>query len=139
MPGCPVNGASIARSGDLVAISRFTVIHNKAHVILRFFKQGEIKSGKDIVLDNNAPVGRCATVCTKDSIYTVWIGLEKKQSVLRLAEVSPSGEIRRKTTLSPMDGNRFSGMPRAILSGGYLWVTWTDSNRIRLGRLKTLH
>jgi hypothetical protein len=139
MPGCPVNGASIARSGDLVAISRFTVIHNKAHVILRFFKHGEIKSGKDIVLDNNAPVGRCATVCTKDSIYTVWMGLEKKQTVLRMAEVSLQGEIVRQTTLSTIDGNRSSGIPRAILNGGYLWVTWTDSNRIRLGRLKTLH
>ena len=138
MPGCPVNGASVATSGDLVAISRFTVVHNKAQVILRLFKEGQIKSGKEIVLDKNAPIGRCATVCTKDSIYTVWIGLKKNQTVLRLAQVSPTGEIMLKTTLAPIDGNRSSGMPRAIISSGYLWMSWTDSNRIRLGRLKVV-
>ena len=136
MPGCPVNGASVATTGNLVAVSRFTVIHKKARVILRLFKEGQIKSGKEIVLDKNVPIGRCATVCTADSIYTVWIGLEKKQTVLWLAQVSPAGEIKRKITLTPIDGNRSSGMPRVILSSGYLWVSWTDSNRIRLGRVK---
>jgi len=136
MPGCPVNGASVATTGNLVAVSRFTVIHKKAQVILRLFKEGQIKSGKEIVLDKNVPIGRCATVCTTDSIYTVWIGLEKNQTVLWLAQVSPAGEIKRKITLTSIDGNRSSGMPRVILSSGYLWVSWTDSNRIRLGRVK---
>jgi len=136
MPGCPVNGASVATTGNLVAVSRFTVIHKKAQVILRLFKEGQIKSGKEIVLDKNVPIGRCATVCTADSIYTVWIGLEKNQTVLWLAQVSPAGEIKRKITLTSIDGNRSSGMPRVILSSGYLWVSWTDSNRIRLGRVK---
>lgn len=136
MPGCPVNGASIATSGGLVAISRFTVINNKAQVILRLFKEGQIKSGKEIVLDKNAPIGRCATVSTKDSVYTVWIGLKKNHTVLRLAQVSPTGEIMLETALAPIDGNRSSGMPQAIISGGYLWMSWTDSNRVRLGRLK---
>ena len=136
MPGCPVNGASVATTGNLVAVSRFTVIHKKAQVILRLFKEGQIKSGKEIVLDKNVPIGRCATVCTAGSIYTVWIGLEKNQTVLWLAQVSPAGEIKRKITLTSIDGNRSSGMPRVILSSGYLWVSWTDSNRIRLGRVK---
>ena len=136
MPGCPVNGASIATSDGLVAISRFTVINNKAQVILRLFKEGQIKSGKEIVLDKNAPIGRCATVSTKDSVYTVWIGLKKNHTVLRLAQVSPTGEIILETALAPIDGNRSSGMPQAIISGGYLWMSWTDSNRVRLGRLK---
>ena len=67
---------------------------------------------------------------------TVWIGFEKKQAVLRLAEVSATGNIMSIRSLSRVNGNRSSGMPRTILSDGYLWVTWTDSNRIRLGRLK---
>ena len=136
MPGCPVNGASISTISNLVAVSRFTVVHNKAQVILRLFKEGKTKSGKEIVLDKNVPIGRCATVCAKDSIYTVWIGIEKNQTVLRLAQVSPLGEIKRKITLTPVDGNRSSGIPRVILSSDYLWVSWTDSNQVRLGRLK---
>jgi hypothetical protein len=137
MPGCPVNGASIASGGGFIAISRFTVIKNKAHVILRLFKEGAIKSGKEIVLDKNAPLGRCATACAKDSIYTVWIGLKNNQTVLKLAQVHPSGEIKRQSILAPIKGNRSSGMPRIILCNGYLWVSWTEENRIRLGRLKT--
>ncbi len=105
-------------------------------MIFRLFKDGQLKPGKEIVLDKNVPIGRCATVCTTDSIYTVWIGLEKNQTVLWLAQVSPAGEIKRKITLTSIDGNRSSGMPRVILSSGYLWVSWTDSNRIRLGRVK---
>ena len=136
MPSCPVNGASIATNGDLVAISRFTVRHKKAQVILRLFNGRSMQSGKDVVLDENTPIGRCSTVCTKNSAYTVWIGFEKKQAVLRLAEVSATGNIMSIRSLSRVNGNRSSGMPRTILSDGYLWVTWRDSNRIRLGRIK---
>ena len=137
MPGCPVNGASIDTFGNLIAVSRFTVIQDKAQVILRLFNEGQMKSGKEIVLDKDIPIGRCATVCTKNSIYTAWIGFEKNQAVLKLAQVSLDGKIKRKTILTPIDGSRSSGMPRAIFSGGYLWVSWTDTNQVRLGRLKT--
>ena len=53
-----------------------------------------------------------------------------------MAEVSLSGKIKRKITLVPIDKDRSSGMPRAIFSNNYLWVSWTGSNQVRLGRLK---
>ena len=67
---------------------------------------------------------------------TVWIGNEGKHTTLEMAQVSPAGKIERRTTLAPIDKNRSSGTPRAVVSGGYLWVTWTGKNRVRLGRLK---
>ena len=136
MPGCPVNGPSIATNGNIIAVSRFTVIKNKAKIILRLFKVGQAESGKEIILDENIPVGRCTTVCSKDAVYNIWIGVDKKQTVLRMAEVSLSGKIKRKITLVPIDKDRSSGMPRAIFSNNYLWVSWTGSNQVRLGRLK---
>ena len=136
MPGCPVNGPSIATNGNIIAVSRFTVIKNKAKIILKLFKDGQVKSGKEIILDENVPVGRCVTVCSKDSVYNIWIGVDKNQSVLRMAEVSLFGRIKRKMTLVPIDEDRSSGMPRAIFINNYLWVSWTDSNQVRLGRLK---
>ena len=136
MPGCPVNGPSIATNGNIIAVSRFTVIKNKAKIILRLFKDGQAESGKEITLDENIPVGRCTTVCSKDAVYNIWIGVDKKQTVLRMAEVSLSGKIKRKITLVPIDKDRSSGMPRAIFSNNYLWVSWTGSNQVRLGRLK---
>ena len=136
MPGCPVNGPSIATNGNIIAVSRFTVIKNKAKIILRLFKVGQAESGKEITLDENIPVGRCTTVCSKDAVYNIWIGVDKKQTVLRMAEVSLSGKIKRKITLVPIDKDRSSGMPRAIFSNNYLWVSWTGSNQVRLGRLK---
>ena len=136
MPGCPVNGPSIATNGNIIAVSRFTVIKNKAKIILKLFKDGQFKSGKEIILDENVPVGRCVTVCSKDSVYNIWIGVDKNQSVLRMAEVSLFGKIKRKMTLVPIDEDRSSGMPRAIFINNYLWVSWTDSNQVRLGRLK---
>ena len=136
MPGCPVNGPSIATNGNIIAVSRFTVIKNKAKIILRLFKVGQAESGKEITLDENVPVGRCTTVCSEDAVYNIWIGVDKKQTVLRMAEVSLSGKIKRKITLVPIDKDRSSGMPRAIFSNNYLWVSWTGSNQVRLGRLK---
>ena len=121
-PACPVNGASIATHGNLIAISRYTIANQKAQVILRLSKTGQIKTGCDIVLDANNPTGRCATVCTQDAVFTIWIG--------------NAGKLIRKTTLAPIDGGRSSGMPRVIISGGYLWVTWAGENRVQLGRLK---
>ncbi|HIG81818.1 MAG TPA: exo-alpha-sialidase [Verrucomicrobiales bacterium] len=135
-PACPVNGASIATHGNLIAISRYTIANNKAQVILRLSKTDKPKSGRDIVLDANNPTGRCATVCTKDAVFTIWIGNAGKQTALQLAQVSHNGKLIRKTTLAPINGGRSSGMPRAVISGGYLWVTWTDKNRVRLGRTK---
>lgn len=137
MPGCPVNGPSISTNGNIIAVSRFTVIKNKAKIILRLFKVGQAESGKEITLDENVPVGRCTTVCSEDAVYNIWIGVDKKQTVLRMAEVSLSGKIKRKITLVPIDKDRSSGMPRAIFSNNYLWVSWTGSNQVRLGRLKT--
>ena len=136
MPGCPVNGPSIATNGYIIAVSRFTVIKNKAKIILRLFKVGQAESGKEISLDENVPVGRCTTVCSEDAVYNIWIGVDKKQTVLRMAEVSLSGKIKRKITLVPIHKDRSSGMPRAIFSNNYLWVSWTGSNQVRLGRLK---
>ena len=106
MPGCPVNGPSIATNGNIIAVSRFTVIKNKAKIILKLFKDGQFKSGKEIILDENVPVGRCVTVCSKDSVYNIWIGVDKNQSVLRMAEVSLFGKIKRKMTLVPIDEDR---------------------------------
>ena len=136
MPGCPVNGASIAFSKDLIAVSRYTVVQNKSQVILRLSKDKNINSGKDIILDNNAPIGRCVTVCYKDSIFTIWIGFHENETVLKIAEVSSIGEIIRSLSITKVNANRSSGIPRAITSGGYLWLSWTDSNRISLGRLQ---
>ena len=135
-PACPVNGASIATHGDFIAISRYTVANNQAQVILRLSKDGKMKLGKEIVLDQNEPVGRCATVCTKDAVFTVWIGNEGKHPALQLAQVSHDGKLVRRATLAKISGDRSSGMPRAIYSGGHLWVSWTDANRVRVGRVK---
>ena len=137
-PACPVNGASIATHGNLIAISRYTVTHNKAQVILRLSKTDKPKSGRDLILDANNPTGRCTTVCTKDTVFTIWIGQKEKQTTLQLAQVSHRGKLIRKTTLAPINAARSSGMPQAVVSSGYLWITWTDANRVQLGRLKLL-
>jgi hypothetical protein len=120
----------------LFQVGRSTIANNKAQVILRLSKTDKPKSGCDIVLDANNPTGRCATVCTQDAVSTIWIGNTGKQTALQLAQVSHNGKLIRKTTLAPINGGRSSGMPRAVISGGYLWVTWTDKNRVRLGRTK---
>ena len=135
-PGCPVNGASLATRGGLVAVSRFTIANNKAQVILRLSKTGNLNAGQEIILDQNNPLGRCTTVCTQDTTYTIWIAHQRNQTTLQLAQVSHQGKLIQKTTLTKIEGTRSSGMPRAVISDGYLWVTWTDANRVQLGRIK---
>ena len=137
-PGCPVNGSSIATHGNFIAISRYTVANNKAQVILRLSKTEKLKTGQEIILDQNNPLGRCTTVCTKNNTYTIWIAHQKNQTTLQLAQVSHQGKLTQKTTLTKIEGTRSSGMPRAVISDGYLWVTWTDANRVQLGRIKIL-
>ena len=67
---------------------------------------------------------------------TIWIAHQKNQTTLQLAQVSHQGKLIQKTTLTKIEGTRSSGMPRAVISDGYLWVTWTDANRVQLGRIK---
>lgn len=135
MPGCPVNGSSIATSGGLIAVSRFTVIDKKARVVLSLLKNGQTK-WQDIVIDNEGPVGRCSTVCTEDAVFVFWIGRQAGKAVLRLAQFTHDGQIESKTTLAHLKSGRSSGMPRSVVSGDYLWVGWTGSSGVRIGRVK---
>ena len=134
-PACPVNGASLAIHGRHFALSRYTAAHNMPQVILRL-ANGNLNSGQDLVLDAHNPIGRCCTVCTKDASFTVWIGQNKTEAILQLAQVSHAGKKIRRTTLTSIDAGRTSGMPRSVISGNHLWITWTDRDRVQLGRVK---
>jgi hypothetical protein len=134
MPGCPVNGPSIATHKDLVAISRYTVIDYKGQVILSLSKNGKME-WKEIVLDKDEPIGRCTVVCTENTVLVVWIS-SGNNGGLELAEVTHDGQIKRRATLARIDSGRSSGMPRTVFSNGYLWVSWTSAARVSIGRVK---
>ncbi len=136
MPGCPVNGPSVAVQGELVATTRFTVFNGKAQVILNLSNKEETGYGREVVLDDADPIGRCVTVIAEGAIYVLWIADGGKGATLQLAEVNRDGEIKSKTALVKIEAARSSGMPRAVFSGGYLWVTWTDAGQVKLGRVK---
>ncbi len=135
-PACPVNGASLATHGRHIAISRYTAANQKAKVILHLSCTDQPKSTREIVLDANNPIGRCVTVCTASASYTLWIAQDKNQATLQLAQVSHTGHRIRQATLTPINTARSSGMPRALISSNHLWYTWTDKNRVHLGRTK---
>ncbi|NOX99108.1 MAG: hypothetical protein GXP30_05140 [Verrucomicrobia bacterium] len=136
MPGCPVNGPSVAVQGELVATTRFTVFNGKPQVILNLSNKDATDYGREVVLDDAGPIGRCITVIAKGAIYVLWIADGGKGATLQLAKVNWNGEIKSKTALVKIEGARSSGMPRAVFSDGYLWVTWTDAGRVKLGRVK---
>ena len=120
MPGCPVNGPSIATHEDLVAIARYTVINYKSHVILSLSRNGDTE-WQEVVLDQDQPLGRCMTVCTADAVLVVWISGGEKAG-LQLAVVTHDGQIKGRATLVGIDGGRSSGMqndkPRRRHLGG---------------------
>ena len=114
VPGCPVNGPSVANCESHLAVSRFTAADDQPKVILEVHSHKDPSHKREIVLDDHAPLGGCSTVTTEQGFATTWLGREGDGIVLRLAEVSLTGTLTHEQILAQLKGPIFRGRTCAI-------------------------
>ncbi|MEL0061612.1 MAG: hypothetical protein VW711_15760 [Verrucomicrobiales bacterium] len=136
VPGCPVNGPSVASCESHLAVSRFTAADDKPKVILAVHSHKDPSHKREIVLDDQAPLGGCSTVTTGQGFATTWLGREGDGIVLRLAEVSLNGTLTHEQILTQLKGPIFRGRTCVLSKDDHLWVTWTDQTGVNLACVK---
>jgi len=127
---CPVNGPALAASGDLVALTWFTMADATPRVQLAV----SADAGKSFTLrqtfSSGSALGRVQLLAHEDGWLLSWLDQPRNSglAVIRLASLNADGEIRWQQQLTGVSSQRASGIPRiAALADGRIVMAWTGA------------
>ncbi len=146
IPGCPVNGPSIAARGRESAVAWFTGVAPPAgqgpRVALAFSRAAGGGFEPPVVLDAGEPLGRVSVALDDDgSAVVAWLSDAGGIAELRLQRVARDGRKSRILPLATTTAGRASGFPRLASAEGGLFVAWVEvgaeksSARLRVAEL----
>ena len=147
IPGCPVNGPSVAARGRDLAVAWFAGVSRGGgpRVALAFSRTGGESFEPPVVLDDGEPLGRVAVALDADGTAVAsWLAqpaASGEVAELRLQRVARDGRKSPLLTLATTAASRHSGFPRLALAGGSLFVAWTEvgtdkgASRLRVAEL----
>ncbi|MFQ5568263.1 MAG: sialidase family protein [Rhodothermales bacterium] len=128
--GCPVNGPSVAATGEQVAIAWFTAAQDTPRVYLSFSPDAGRTFAPPVVIDDGRPIGRVDTILLADgSALVSWIEQLEDGAEIRLRRVSPEGTREEAQTVTAVAAARASGFPRMTRRGDTLVIAWTVAGR----------
>jgi hypothetical protein len=123
---CPVNGPSIAASGDDVGVAWYSAPGGTALVQVAFSRDGGASFGPPVRIDDGNPVGRVhLQIIAPGRAVVVWLETAGDQAAWRYRSVEPSG-AGPAHTIGPTSRTRDAGFPRTALVGNNLMIAWTE-------------
>jgi len=133
MPGCPVNGPSVAARGANAVVAWFTMAKTAAGdgptVNLARSGDGGAHFDAPVAVDRGAAVqGRVAVAMDAGQVWLLWLREDAGKQSLWLARYAPdlSKQLQR-TKLADLQGSgRATGFPRIALGADAAYVVWTD-------------
>jgi hypothetical protein len=136
---CPVNGPSVAASGERVAVAWFTGASDAPRVSVAFSDdQGETFT-EPVRIDDGDPVGRVDVLMDGQGALVSWMEATSGGAELRLRRVGADGTLGALRVVTTMAAARAAGFPRMVRHGGDLVFAWTDAAgdepRVRAARL----
>lgn len=128
IPGCPVNGPSIASREDLVAAAWFTAANDSAKVQMKISTDGGEIFSKPISIDHGLPAGRVdITITDKNRIGVSWIeNLPQGGAQLQVSFYDAQGNLLKTQTITDINPSRGSGFPQIMAFDGKIVASWTD-------------
>ncbi len=112
IPGCPVNGPSVAAAGDEVVVAWFTGAGNTPRVRAAFSSDAGATFGPPVTIDLGNPVGRVATVMPEPGTALVaW--LEDERLFARI--ITADGNLGRARLVAASSNARASGFPAMLV------------------------
>ena len=130
MPGCPVNGPSVAASGDRVTAVWYTAPDGTPGVRYASSTDGGLTFGDADTLARDAGVlGRVAVTTDARGAWFGWLAEADGRQVLRVArrDWSAAGVQAPRTLAVLATHGNAAGMPRLAIAGGATYAVWTDS------------
>jgi hypothetical protein len=137
--GCPVNGPSIAANGRRLAVAWYTQAGDRPRVEVAFSRDAGASFGSAAIVDAAAPLGRVDVVLDGNGdALVLWAASKGKAAEIRLARVTPEGQVGPALLVAPTDPSRASGFPRLERAGDTLVVAWIEASEPARLRAATL-
>lgn len=131
MPGCPVNGPSVAARGQRAVVAWYTGANDTPTVKLALSTDGGAQFADPVVVDEGpAVLGRVAVAMDASQVWLLWMREEAGRQSLWLARYAPDlGKRFTKIELAKIEGNgRATGFPKIALRDDAAYVVWTDAD-----------
>jgi len=135
IPGCPVNGPSVAARGDRVAVAWFTGAGGKPHVRVARSDDGGRTFDLPSEVDLGDPLGRVDIVLLDDGTPLVgWVETQAGVTRILVRRVPSGGPLGPPITVGITAPDRPSGFPRMVRAGATVLLAWSD---VSVKRLRT--
>lgn len=129
MPGCPVNGPSLASDGERVAMAWYTGEAEAHRVRLARSSDGGRTFGEPLLVSNTEVIGRVDVDLFADGAALVtWMERRGPEGAALVAALAPAvGPLGPTVDVAPLSPARSSGMPRAVRFGDRdAVISWTE-------------
>lgn len=143
IPGCPVNGPSIAGRDGLGAVAWFALVDGAPEVKVAFTEDEGASFGEPILVagPDPVPLGRVDIDWVGEQVVLVtWIvQTEEGVAEIRHRTVASDGGQGAVGQLALTSPARSSGFPRIAVAGGWLVAAWTipgEAAEIRTARAR---
>ena len=134
---CPTNAASVAASGDKVAISWFTSAQDAPKTEIAFSTDSGATFTKPATLSTGHSFGYTSVVLDDSGAIVSWLEQGSGGGAARVLvrQISFAGAAAPVVQVS--EGGRMAlGYPRLFHSGSDTFITWGDAKQIQTARLK---
>lgn len=128
IPGCPVNGPSVAARGKRVAVAWFTGAMNSPRVKIAFSSDAGATFGEPAQVDGGSPLGRVDTLMLDDaSVLVCWLERTPAGGEIRVRRVTPDRGLGPVVVVAHTTTDRAGGFPAIARSEESIVVAWTDA------------
>jgi thiol-disulfide isomerase/thioredoxin len=130
VPGCPVNGPSVAARGRQVAVAWYTYAEDRPRVRLAFSNDAGATFGAPLEVDGptggRAPLGRVDVALEEDGAALVsWLASQREEASLLVRRLTADGRKGQELLATKTGADRQSGFPRMERMGDALYFAWT--------------
>lgn len=127
IPGCPVNGPSIASNKNNVVVAWFTAVNDLSMVQVAFSGDGGKTFGMPVQVNKNETLGRVDVVMTSENTAIVsWMENIGNETVIQAMQISPNGTKGFPITISKTTFERAGGFPQLEIAADTLYAAWTN-------------
>tara|TARA_R110002072_G_scaffold141664_2_gene286900 strand:+ start:7297 stop:8472 length:1176 start_codon:yes stop_codon:yes gene_type:complete len=125
--GCPVNGPSIATSGNHVAVAWFTAADGRARVKLARSRDAGASFEDPIFIDKGDPLGRVEVAMHADGrAFVCWLTRVEGAGAIRMRSIAANGTVSPPATVAQCGTGRRNGFPQVVCDGKQLVFAWTN-------------